>query len=337
MLNTIFHSSILTHIIINNIKWRGTHYKGDNMEIVWTKSLDELKNTNFNKNDKIKFTCTKCHKLQSLTYKSVITRDYFICRACRGVETQLKIAAEDPNYGWFRNKKDADWIKSDYFKKKRAETMIERYGAAYTLQSKILREKKEKTSEEKYGDKNYTNREKCVETNLKRYGIKYAGFQDKASKLKSIETCQRKYGVNYTAQVPEIRAKQKRKYKINGICFDSMAEIYYYYWLKDNNIVFEYNKKYPKTYIGSDNKEHHYFYDFKIGDEYIEIKGDCFFNSDNKPVCTLYSYKYDWTDKYNFIVNEGIKVILSSRIERGDLKYIKDNFIQNHKDVRIER
>lgn len=68
------------------------------MEITWTKTIEELKQQQCHPKDKIYFTCTKCHKLQSLLYKTVIKRDIFICRACRGVETQLRKHKEDPTY-----------------------------------------------------------------------------------------------------------------------------------------------------------------------------------------------------------------------------------------------
>lgn len=298
------------------------------MEIQWSKTLDELKASNFKNSDKIYFTCSKCNKQQTLTYKCVISRDIFICRACRGIETQIKLHKENPSYGWFANEKDATWFKSENFKEKRKNTMIKKYGAEYTTQSEILLDKKHQTSLERYGNASYTNREKCIETNIKRHGVMYAGFQDEKSKLKSVNTCLEKYGVKYTAQVESIRQKQCRKYYYNGTCFDSLPELYYYFWLKDNNIDFSYNKKYHKQYLDSNGKAHYYFYDFKIGDKYVEIKGEQFFTN-NKPI----SYSgYDWTDKYKFIKSEGIELIKSKRFDT-DLKYMKENFYNNRKEV----
>ena len=55
-------------------------------------------------------------------------------------------------------------------------------------------------------------------------------------------------------------------------------------------------------------------------------KGDCFFNKDNEPIATAPYENYNWTDKYNFLIEEKIPIIITSRIENGDLFYIKENF-----------
>lgn len=225
--------------------------------------------------------------------------------------------------------------------------MIEKYGAEYTTQSPVLLAKKHATSKQRYGSETFTNREKSIQTNLERYGVKYAGFQDEKSKELSRQTCLKKYGVEYTAQVPEIREKQRlssyNKPKLylddcSVITFDSMPEVYYYFWLKDNNIAFEYNKCYPKTYVDSNGISHKYYFDFHIlhNDSYVELKGDHLFNENNEPIC-VFDSKYNWIDKYNFLVSENVEIIKTSRIESGDLKYIKENFINKHQfDVEFD-
>lgn len=317
------------------------------MDIKWNKSMEELKSSNFKNNDRIFFECSRCHKPQMLRYKNVITRDYFICRACRGVEKQLEIRKTDPNYGWFSHCGTAEWMVSDEFLSKRKETMIKKYGCEYTTQSKELREKMKETMEEKIGENYYeVIQQHREENNLKNFGVNIKGFQDEESKKKSKETCMKKYGYECTALVPEIREKQalsshkKWKVKINDkiVCFDSKPEIYYYFWLKDNGIEFEYNKKYHKQYVDcKTNTIRSYYYDFHLlnNDSYIELKGDCFFNENDEPICKLYNQNFDWSDKYNFLIKENIPIIKTSRIEHGDLYYIKENFYKNHKDIEV--
>lgn len=58
-----------------------------------------------------------------LRYAACTTRDIFICRACWGIQTQLKLHTENPEYGWFAHEKDIDWFKSDEFLLKRKNTM----------------------------------------------------------------------------------------------------------------------------------------------------------------------------------------------------------------------
>ena len=317
------------------------------MDIKWNKSMEELKSSNLNKNDKIYFVCSKCHKEQMLRYQSVIKRNYFICRACRGVEKQLEIKKTNPNYGWFRHCKTAEWMISEEFKTKRRQTMFEKHGCEYTTQSPKLRKKMQKTLEDKFGENFYeVIQQHREENNLKNFGVRIKGFQDEESKKKSKETCIDKYGYEYIAQVPEIREKQaltshkKWKVKINDkiIYFDSKPEIYYYFWLQDNGIKFEYNKKYHKKYFDNTKQKYRsYYYDFHIlnDDTYVELKGDCFFNKDNEPIATAPYENYNWTDKYNFLIEEKIPIIITSRIENGDLFYIKENFQKNHKDVEV--
>lgn len=316
------------------------------MDIVWKNSMEELKSSNFKPKDKIFFVCSKCNKEQMLYYKTVTNKDYFICRACRGIKTQLDIREKDPNYGWFGHSGTAEWITSKEFKEKRKKTMEDKWGCEYTTQSPELRKKIDKTLTEKLGE-NYQEiiQKHREENNLKNFGVCIKGFQDKESKEKSKKTCLDKYGYEYTAQVPEIREKQskssKKKWKINidskKICFDSKYEIYYYFWLLDNGIEFEYNKKYHKKYLQKDGKLHPYYFDFHIlsNDTYVELKGDCFFNEKDEPIGIAPYKGYDWTEKYNFLLSENIPIIKTSSIENGDLKYIKENFYNKHKDIEV--
>ena len=70
---------------------------------------------------------------------------------------------------------------------------------------------------------------------------------------------------------------EKKKYKYNGINFDSAVEIAYYIWLTDNHIEFQYKPKIVFYYEYND-KQHFYMPDFKVQDQYVEIKGNQFFD-----------------------------------------------------------
>ncbi len=54
----------------------------------------------------------------------------------------------------------------------RRQTMIERYGSTSPFSSEAVKQKSNNTKLEKYGDKNYNNRNKAEITNLERYGAK---------------------------------------------------------------------------------------------------------------------------------------------------------------------
>ena len=78
----------------------------------------------------------------------------------------------------------------------------------------------------------------------------------------------------------DIRISSQQKYLYNNINFDSSWELAYYIWLTDNNIEFEYQPNISFEYMVN-GKIHKYFPDFLINDEYIEIKGNQFFDKDN--------------------------------------------------------
>ena len=104
-------------------------------------------------------------------------------------------------------------------------------------------------------------------------------MQSKEVKAKSRATFQKNYGVNAPAQCPEIRRKQQLRCEYKGMNFDSIYEIAYYIWLTDHTIAFEYEPNVKFKYV-YDGKEHWYMPDFVVDSQYVEIKGDHFFNED---------------------------------------------------------
>lgn len=150
------------------------------------------------------------------------------------------------------------------------------------MQSNVVQEKSRKKCKELY-DVEYVlqseyAKQKGKETSQKIYGTYYP-MQSEIVKSKSRSTFQNKYGVNAPAQCPEIRRKQQTKCIFNEKCFDSIYEIAYYIWLTDHKISFEYEPNVKFKYM-FDGKEHWYMPDFKVNDQFIEIKGDHFFKTD---------------------------------------------------------
>ena len=124
------------------------------------------------------------------------------------------------------------------------------------MQTEDFKEKSRKSKFQKYGDEYWLNPEKRKETTKKRFGC---------------ENCMQNH---------EIFKKTKKRYYYKNITFDSIPEICYYIWLKDNNIEFEYQPDIDFTYEYN-NELHHYNPDFKVGVEFIEIKGLHFFENKN--------------------------------------------------------
>ena len=173
-------------------------------------------------------------------------------------------------------------FKTEHFKQKRVETCMKNFGVEYPMQSKEVQAKSKQTCKLVYGveyvQQNNAIKQKSIDTNIKKYGVVNPA-QSQQIKDKTRQTCQLKYGVDAPAQNHDIRIKQQQKYTYNNINFDSQLEIAYYIWLTDNSIQFEYQPNSSISYMYNE-KLHYYIPDFKVGNTYIEIKGDQFFKTD---------------------------------------------------------
>lgn len=110
--------------------------------------------------------------------------------------------------------------------------------------------------------------------NLTKYGVENQ-FQRQEIKDKAKETILNRYGVEYIAQAKEVHSKSQTKYFYDNERFDSFPEVAVWIYAKDHNWEI---KREPISfkYI-FENKEHHYFPDFSINAQLVEIKGLQFF------------------------------------------------------------
>ena len=191
--------------------------------------------------------------------------------------------------------------------------------------SEETREKAKQTCLKNYGVENpYQSEEiksKIKETNLNKYGnehpIRLNEFQEKIK-----ETCLNKYGVSNISQSYEINKLKKSKYFYNNIWFDSSWELAYYIYLTDNNISFIYHPNISFKYYYN-NKEHLYFPDFSINNEFIDIKGDQFFDKD---ILNDNIYNIERSKARNKCIEDNnIKLIRRNDI-KPIIKYITDKY-----------
>lgn len=137
---------------------------------------------------------------------------------------------------------------------------------------------------------------------------------DNCSKLKWVQdkketTLEEHFGVKHTFQSHEIRLKSKKRFvAIDGITYDSSWEYLYANYLRNNNISFEYQPDVKFEYI-YDNKTHYYFPDFKVGNEYVEIKGDHLF-AEMQVKGTAANAKYECMLKNN------VKILLGCDLQK---------------------
>ena len=154
---------------------------------------------------------------------------------------------------------------------------------------------------------------------------------------------EKKYGKGITSlsQVPEIRCKQKSKYRYDERSFDSAPEIAFYIWLKDTGIEFEYKPKMFFSYA-VDGVLHRYFPDFKVGDMVFELKGDQFFNK-NGVMQNPYNHLQDkcFAEKQKCMLANDVIVLKSAEYQMFELyvaqkygcNYLKQFKMAKKKDI----
>lgn len=194
---------------------------------------------------------------------------------------------------------------NENIKEKSKHTIELKYGVDNVSKSEEIKEKKKKTCRAHYGvdyysqsdegrkkireSYNYKTYEKSSKTCFERYGHKNP-FQVPEFKEKIIETMTQRYGFPRFRQNKELNERVKnetllkygtlcftKKYKFEGLIFDSMWEAYYFKFLQLNSVKFSFHPNLHFQYTAN-NEAHDYFPDFDVGGQIIEIKGDQFFD-----------------------------------------------------------
>lgn len=186
------------------------------------------------------------------------------------------------------------------------ESMKKKYGVDHPSKSRAIREKVKNTLLERYGIENPSQLEefknKMIESNKRNHNGLF-NSQTKDYLEKRAKTWKEKYGVE---NISQIGLNKTKKINFDKIWFDSKWEVYYYFYLKNNNIPFEYHPT-KLSYIFEE-KEHFYLPDFKVYDRFVEIKGDYFFkdgkmiNPYNKTLNEKYQAKFDCMKMNNVLI-----------------------------------
>lgn len=270
--------------------------------------------------------------------KQTCLEKYGVDNPAKAEQTKAKIRSTmDERYGcWYT--KTQDYID------KSIETNKSRYGAEWSSQTDDIKEKSRQTCLEKYGvdnpNKYQAVKDKKVQTCMERYGMR-SNFMTEENKEKSRQTCLQKYGVPYVLQLSEVQAKSRAAIKIlygdkikkeapkkiysdsysssqytrktiieyKGERFDSVPE--YEFYLKcidEGKTVIRQPKK--LEYILGD-KVYHYFPDFEVDGELIEIKGSHFLNKETGKWCNPFDRSQDkkYEAKYDCAVENNVKII----------------------------
>ena len=190
----------------------------------------------------------------------------------------------------------------------------------------LLHQTKQK-NREKYGVDWYIQTDDFKQKQKSAYicnGYKHP-MQSRHIKKQMAERYIAKHGVDMPFKNPEIQAQIKKKYKYNGINFDSAVEIAYYIWLTDNRIEFQYKPKIAFYYECND-KQHFYMPDFKVQDQYVEIKGNQFFDK-NGDMQNPYDHSQDelYRAKQKCMELNNVKILKFDEYKKY-LKYVQDRY-----------
>lgn len=206
------------------------------------------------------------------------------------------------------------------------------------MQSGEVQAKSKAVCRSKYGTdyaiQNGDVRQRSIDACRKSFGVDFP-MQSEVVKKKSKVSFLSKYGVEAPAQCPEIRRKQQVKYKYLGKHFDSFPELAYFIWLDDNNANFECQPRISFKYEFA-GKQHVYMPDFKVGRQFIEIKGDHFFKPDGT-MRNPYDSGQDglYEAKRQCMLKNGVKIIKTS--EMADIiRYAKKKLGNTFKSVRCQ-
>lgn len=125
----------------------------------------------------------------------------------------------------------------------RKKNSLAKYGCEHPMQNESVKEKLRKIMMQNHGHE-YTFqcdafKQKSKATSLNNWGYEYPS-QSPQFKQKVIETNQKNWGCDYPMQNSEFRKTITKSYEFDGNTFDSLPEMSFYIWLKDNNVQFQY-------------------------------------------------------------------------------------------------
>lgn len=203
--------------------------------------------------------------------------------------------------------------------------MLKKHGVEYSMQMSSTLKKAKETIKERYGDEHYfAFGEGWKKAIIEKYGSKQIMYE--LIKNKTEQTCLEKYGVEHIAQTGLFGGKIR--YKYDNLIFDSKTELAFFIYNKENLLPIERNTEYSFDYM-YENKIHKYFPDFKINNEFIEIKGEQFLKEDGSWQ-NPYDHSLDllFEAKHQCALKNKVKIIYSKKCQKY-IDYINNKYSKN--------
>lgn len=198
------------------------------------------------------------------------------------------------------------------------KTCIEKYGVDNPAKASEVKEKTRQTCLKKYGTRfaaqNKKVREKIKQTTFEHFGVTCSLLSKEYLKKKE-KIFLNKFGVDNPAKAPEIKEKMVKtrferygtfmptcKYRYDGLVFDSSWEVAFYIYFTDKGKKVEKCKEYFEY------EDHKYYPDFKMDNEYYEIKGEQFFK-ENKFIDPYKGNNKKAKNKWDCMIKNNVKIL----------------------------
>lgn len=194
-------------------------------------------------------------------------------------------------------------------------TILQRYGVTNISKLPSIKQKKKETLFKHFGSCTFNNREKAKQTCLLKYGVENPQ-QVKEINEQAVKSCATTKIINNTLST-------SRMYNYNGLQFDSLYEVVYFIYMKENGYNIVRNNTYyiPYEFAG---KIYYYIPDFIINNTIlVEVKGEHLIDNYGVliPICSknitdqAYSYQMGkYRAKYNCMVSNNIKLVSTKKI-----------------------
>lgn len=209
---------------------------------------------------------------------------------------------------------DAYSDRGDEIKNKRVSTNREKFGVDYPAQDPDIQSRGMEVQKSRQGYIGWENKELQKDAEIKAHS--------EESNKKRKETSIKNYGVESVVS-SEGNSNRLKGYLYEGIRFDSGWELALYIWYKDHCMSAIYHPKYYIEYEDENGKEHIYWPDFLVNGQFIETKGDQFFNDKDEPF-NKYTRTF-WWNKYNALTKNNVKIMRKEDMIPY-VKYVNDTY-----------
>lgn len=276
--------------------------------------------------DYVVFICENCNEEVKIQKRKFTIK---LCRKCK-----LKKKAEEGSYKNCVEKRKKTCIekygvdhpqKSEEVQNKTKQTCLERYGHEYSFQSEEVKDKIKDGWLKRFGVPYVVLSDESIK---KRINTLHERYGDRLEKIveKTKKTMLELYGVEHAMMCDDVKVKHVRKnskFIYDKCSFDSSKELYYFIWAQEHGLNIERNDKDYFKY-SCNGKEHICFPDFKMNNEYIEIKGEQFLNEDGIWRCPYdTSLDDEYEAKRQCFISNNVKIIYDVSEQQ---KYVEDNY-----------